>query len=210
VLIDLSRRPVRLTFEECPTVVVIRTLRLHTKAGGLLHHESQDPTVRKIFSLDPAARRARGNDEEYIETVLAPPIVHKEQPDHTRWGPTALPLRMARSTTYAAQHVPQRNGRVPHSNGITHLYCITGYADQITKVSGIWRINLVFDQGPKGTWLLTLLDETNGVPLLTVNVPTQIEVQPLFTVKTPLQRFLLSQASEAQDTFWAVLREEEP
>ena len=115
---------------------------------------------------------------------------------------------MPRPTQYAAQRPLQRNGLVPRSSGITHLYVVTGYADQITKVSGIWRVNLVFDQGPKGTWLLTLLDETNGVPLLTVNVPTQTEVQPLFAIRTPLQRLVVSQAGEEHDTFWAVVREE--
>jgi hypothetical protein len=95
---------------------------------------------------------------------------------------------------------------IPHKGKGRHCktdraehYTVTGYQDQMTKLSGIWRINFIFDPTQKKDYLLTLLDETTSTMLITVQIPPVPPEAELFGVATPLRRYLNRQMNQGID-----------
>jgi hypothetical protein len=183
MLIDVTRRPVRLIFEECPSVVVIRTMAVHGKADAVLHQEG--PKRASGYSVKAAAKMPQG-DRECIETVLAAPIQSKQ-------------LRRALRRAWEEQAPTEDD---PY-------YAVTAYTDQLTTKGGIWRLNFIFNAGPKKTRLLTVLDEANDVALFTVQVPAEHPgIQSLHSIATPLQR-LMNKRNNGETDLWDVILEDD-
>lgn len=85
-------------------------------------------------------------------------------------------------------------------------YVVSGYKDQITDHQGTWRINFIFDKGKHDTVLVTLLDETNSVAILTTHMMNSGLEKALFKMRTPLQR--LPGVRQGGD-LWDFLRDED-
>jgi hypothetical protein len=81
MLVDISRRPARLIMEECPTVIVVRTMKIQGRVDGLLHQErdreqerrnAHTGTWRQRFpTVQPKVTLPSG-EVEYIETLIDP------------------------------------------------------------------------------------------------------------------------------------------
>ena len=110
--------------------------------------------------------------------------------------------------------VPAKVMKEPqHLEDEEELYAITGFVDQMTKLSGIWRIGFIFDAtAQKKDYLLTLFNETDSVMLFTVQTsPTPLDKR-LFEITTPLGRFLkgLRKGDPGEKAgLWAALTEDD-
>lgn len=187
MLVDVTRRPIRLIYEECPSFVVVRTMEIRGRAGGLLHREgdtSRERVESEQFYNDP-------DNRGLLATYR--PVRGSIQPKVT------LPHN---GYTYIETLLPRDLTR--------DVYTISGFNDQISKVRGIWRINFIIDQTARGVSLLTLMDETNSTTLFTIQLPPEIrEGQELFEVTTPLRRFLNQQnIGQGQGGLWGALLDE--
>jgi hypothetical protein len=172
MLIDVSRKPIRVLANECPPVVVVRTMATRGKATGLVHQNTEIRYKEKSKAIQPSATVLNG-DVEHIETILP-----------------AMDLLVARTSRIRGTCKPEH-------------YTVSGFHDQMTKLSGVWRINFIYDPTSKGDYLLTLLDETNNILLFTVQItqspldrdPTNPTARPT----TPLQRYLNKRENEGPD-----------
>jgi hypothetical protein len=144
MLIDVTRRPIRLNFEECPTLIVVRTMGISGESNGILHQETRNRSTAYVAT--PSVKALRGS-QEYLETVLPNPRAVKPQYKLTY---NRVTYRQAEATDFVPQPLPDEP------------YCVvTGFQDHGTQKSGVWRLNFIFDPGPKeGLTLLTILDET--------------------------------------------------
>jgi hypothetical protein len=209
MLIDVTRRPVRLHPEECPTVVVIRTMGIQGKVNGLLHQEH--PQNRKVsYTASPKAKVAQGT-HEYMETILPGKRTFERlaeareraaqalrERDYTRIG-RARPF-IDVSYSYLDDEEPQQ----PFPNEPYHV--ATGFQNQQGAGGGVWRLSFILDPAPKeGLRLLTLLDETHSVMLFTLTVPDDVGREDMFKTITPLQRMTKNQFRGSGGGLWAAL-----
>jgi hypothetical protein len=189
MLIDVSRRPVRLVTAECPSVVVIRTMAVRGTTKGFIYKnkESLQPvvilpmatvrngTIQKPVTLRRDKVEFKKPSEPLIVTLLRDKIELME---------TILPTPLT--------PLPSVNFRPERPE----LYAISGFQDQISNLSGIWRINFILDF-IKRKYLLTLFDETNSVMLFTIQVPpSELHTSPFMT---PLQRWEHNQQRDDTD-----------
>lgn len=202
MLIDVSRRPVRLIFEECPGFIVVRSLKIGGKANGLIHRSETDATSGKlqIVTIQPKVVIPRGQNA-LMETLLTVP--HPQpKPD-----PIRRPIRPFRGfiePIVAASPVPSRHWREPHD-------VISGCHDQIVGTTDIWRLNFIFNEGKDGIGLLTLQNETIGAVLFTIqlNLLEYNNQTPMFRVETPLRRHLNTLGTEPGSSLWNALTEDD-
>lgn len=197
MLIDLTRRPVRLIFEECPHLVVLRTMRVAGQVDGKIHQEvltgSRVKTVSRVNTLTPKITLPKG-DLEFIETILPESITRVPKP--------TVPMRRGGMTTRYEPVIWEP----PPS---TEPYSVaTGFDDITTKQRGQWRINLVISPAAKGNKALSVLDETSGTVLFTVQIEvTPVSEDALFKITTPLSRLLHQDNTETG--MWAALQEDD-
>lgn len=184
MLIDVSRRPVRLIYEECPSGLIIRTMCIRGKADGLLHQEKHyGSRFEAASTVEPQIRMPQGG-LEYIETVL------KDQSEPSAVNKFMQTWDLYNNQVSTALEASQR--RSPHAapkgdHQVEPYYIISGYKNQFTKQHSVWRLNLVFGAGPNERRILTVLDETNSAVLFTVQIPTSVQD---LKVLTPLERYL--------------------
>lgn len=168
-------------YEECSTVVVIRTLAVLGKADGSLHQDHGRHAV-----VTPTARFAQGS-QEVIETVLVAPMTAKQLRNKT--------VRMV---------IEQEGGSLPDEP----YYAVSAYHIAQSRLD-YWRLRFVFDKGPgqKGIRLLTVVDETHGLPLFSVQVPAvHPGLEAMRHILTPLQRLQNVQPGVAG--LWALVLED--
>jgi len=72
MLIDVSRKPVRLITEECPSFIVIRTMAMNELVNGLLFWGTEIKTANSNAYIQPKIVLQNGGIE-HIETVLRLP-----------------------------------------------------------------------------------------------------------------------------------------
>jgi hypothetical protein len=202
MLIDVSRRPVRLIFEECPTIIVVRSMRVTGQADGLLHQDISSMNVSRsparTNTLAPkVALHQKGY--EYIETILP----GSEQPQELGYLESEV-ARTREAIRRGEVRIAPPRPRVALSN--EPYYVISGHQDQFAKQLGVWRINFVSGAGPKSQRLLTLLDETHGTVLFTCQVPPVSTTDGIFKINTPLERYI--RRPDAAPGLWKMLREE--
>ena len=73
MLVDVTRRPVRLIYEECPSVLVVRTMSTR-RANGCVHRENGKDDFgypKPKRALQPAVT-VPNNGVSYFETILHP------------------------------------------------------------------------------------------------------------------------------------------
>jgi hypothetical protein len=185
MLIDVSRRPSRILFEECGSLVAIRTMATPGVDGHIRVDADvpQNPHPRSKSRVGAAEltrnihlkAQVRQGTSQFLETILVAPTVNAR----SRWPNSAQLSRVG-------------------------YYAISAYSDYLTQTQGHWRLNFIFEPGPKNTQLLTLLDETNGASLFTVQLAVALVSEDLVRrTTTPLQRFLSQPTGAA--TLWSVL-----
>ena len=69
MLIDVSRKPARVLTQECPSVVVLRSMAVKGTADGLIHQKLDGKRVKKDRALTPLATVPNGTFE-LMETLL--------------------------------------------------------------------------------------------------------------------------------------------
>jgi len=200
MLIDVTRRPVRLNYEECPSVTVIRTMGIRGMGNGLICQD-HSRSLKTLYVATPVAKMMHGT-QEYMETILRVPV----KLSHNQ-------LRRQERTPYDADTREWRRVQVvtevePLSD--EPYYVVTGFQNQANDTAGVCRIHFIFDPGPKeGLRLLTLFDETHGVMLFTVIIPED-SGRSIFKVVTPLQRAVRNQINgNHSGGLWAALAEDD-
>jgi hypothetical protein len=178
MLIDVTRRLVRIIYEECSTVVVIRTLAILGEVDGSLHQDHGRQAV-----VPPNARLVQGR-QEFIETVLVAPMAAKQLRNKT--------VQML---------IEQEGGSLPDEP----YYAVSAYiADGHVDYR---RLHFVFAKGPKEIRVLTLIDATHGLPLFAVQVPAvHPGFEALRRIMTPLQR--LQNVQPGVTGLWTLLLED--
>lgn len=83
------------------------------------------------------------------------------------------------------------------------IYTVSGFQDLIHRTRGVWRINFILDT-IKGNRLLTLMDETSGSMLVTIQLPKAQPEDQVSTV-TPLARYLKQNSLGASANLWKTL-----
>lgn len=218
VLIDVIRKPIRLLFEECPSVVVVRTMSIRGLDNGLLHRSEfvtrisipeQIPIeAHRVVPIQPKVSVPHG-DNLYFESVLPMPLETSR--------PKTRRSRQSPAQRYLGYNPPEpdedtsslgTNGIQPFSAEPYNV--VTGYVDQVTNKSGAWRLNFIFNKGQQDTWLLSIQDETNSIMLLTVQLPIKdYKGSSLFKVHTPLRRFLQKQGEESANLWTALSNDDD-
>ena len=208
MLIDVSRRPIRLIFEECPGVVVVRTIGVAGNANGLLHQDN--PRNRKThYTATPEAKMMH-RDQEIMETILFPEPV----PEPLDYVGVTFNIAARRLRALGRDAVPFAQEAKPSPVPGEPYYVVTVYEashryvyhNQGLATGGVWRLNFIFDPGPKeGTKLLTLLDETHSTMLFTMVIPIPSSDRAMFKVVTPLQRLIKNQIGNGG--LWAALED---
>lgn len=199
MLIDLTRRPVRLIFEECVGLAVIRTMKVTGQADGKIHREAlkgdKVKVISKMETLTPKASLPKG-DYEFFEFVIPESFL----PSNLRT--TATPIGRRGGMSAVTIHWEPPPSQEPY-------FVVTGYDDAITKQRGVWRINLVISPAAAGQKALNVLDETNGLVLFSVQLRPTLTQDALFKVTTPLMRFLREDSDDQEPFMWAELRSED-
>jgi hypothetical protein len=194
MLIDVSRRPIRIIWEECSDVVVIRTMRIRALCDGLIHQEAtrlNSLGSRTVTNTITPSATLLQQDYEYLESIL--------------WDPKHLLKLLTRTRDYRYRREVLGDNEIDEN---APYYTVSGLVDQFTKIRNVWRINLILNDGPKGTRLLTLTEET-GLSLFTIQMPPVGE-KGIFKVVTPLLRYVLkSQQPAARGLFQALLEDDE-
>jgi hypothetical protein len=191
MLIDLTRRPVRLIFEECQNVVVIRTMRVAAGADGKVHQEVlkgyRVKSLSKVNTLNPSASLPKAGIE-FFETILPESITKRSK------------------VTTPRPYMGFADAWEPPPSDEPY-FVTTGYDDVVTKKRGQWRINLVISPAAKGTKALNVLDETNSLMLFTIQIPAPtVQEEALFQIVTPLARLLRQDNTEVG--MWAALQDD--
>jgi len=180
MLIDVSRKPIRLIPEECASVVVVRTMAIRGGASGIIHQHIKTKYTSKDSSLAPTVTVPNG-DVEHIETLLPAPniLVPKVKAQHGL-----------------------------HSRPEHHT--VSGYQDLTTKRTGTWRVNFIFDGTQKDDYLLTLFDETNSVMLFTVQIqPSDNQLWRVTTPLRRFLNRQMNDGLEGADGLWGAVLDDD-
>lgn len=197
MLIDVSRRPVRLIYEECPDTLVVRTMKVKGKVTGVIHQDVSSLNSRSNPKENVVAPHVSLLQKgfEYIETILQDIRVVPEDSFQAR-------LEEGGFSRYGYDKDWRPGGLSPEQTDSTEpYYVISGYTDQSTKATGSWRVNFVLGRTPNDQRLVTLLDATHGAVLFTAQLP------PVSSrgskVVTPLERFI--QNPESKPGLWSAV-----
>jgi hypothetical protein len=151
----------------------------------------------------------------YFESVLPIPSLVRPKPRPPRQSPTQRYLGFNLVPPLEPEEEVARDISRLGTKGIQPLSpepynVVTGYVDQVSNKSGIWRLNFIFNHGSQDTLLLSIQDETNSVMLLTVQLPIKdYKGIFLFKVITPLRRFLQKQGEESANLWTALSNDDE-
>jgi len=205
MLIDSTRRPLRLVFEECPSVLVVRTVAIRNLNSGMLHRTDFTRFGRggpscTTHRLQHQVMVPKG-DKMYMETLLPVPV---EQPRRlSYWNPPVVQRGEEESV-------------VPESMAWDVPYDVTtGYQDEVTQKMDLWRLNFIFNRSKAKTQdtiaLLTVLDETHGHTLLTIQVKLKDYEyrEGLFSIATPLRRYLKQCEAQSTGNLWQALMDDD-
>lgn len=176
MLIDVTKKPVSMVPTECQTIVVIRSLAVSGKADGLIHQNF----VKIPRTIAPAATFSRKADYKWIETILP-----------ARDDAAAMAMERKRRDGTASKYVPGtfQLYECPQGTKTPRYSVVTGFLNRMTNLTGVARINFVFDHFKEDNQkvsqcLLTLLDETTSTALFTVCAPLSEQCNEI----VPLQK----------------------
>lgn len=166
MLIDLTRRPIRVIYGESPKAVIFRTMKIPGGADGLIHQEVV--STRRVLKTLAVAAQSKNGEATYQEAILPCPDAWK---------------------------------RAGYANEPFHT--VTAYQDLITKRGDVWRINIGVERATNSKFILSLLDETHGHTLFTIQAD---DWEPGIKITTPLSRLHQKNSMEEFNVFTELLQ----
>ncbi len=191
MLIDLTRKPLIIMPEECPTSVVVRSIGDHVVTGLL--------TVGPSKPMEATASIARGGRTLYETRLPLRPNPSMEQ--GPAWGPAS---RWGRGPAPRYQrHVEPTKVNIAPEPFEVATVCI----DPVTGVSSSWRIGLRIERVEKMKrcpWVVSILDATTGMTLSTIAVST-LNPDPEYEDPLPLTRAIKEKAHPTTNAWTRLL-----
>ncbi len=178
MLIDLTRKPLIIYPEICPTSVVVRTIGNHEVNGLVGYVIDPERATRRRRDLDPDAKITRGKSTLY-ETKLPLPgsnLPYGRNPyirDERIW-PAEHPLAKDRKANI-----------LPDPFEVASVY-----QDAVTNVHGTWRAGVSIEhveKMKKNPWVVGVIDVTKNLTLATIAV-SGLDPNPLIADPLPLTK----------------------
>lgn len=180
MLIDLTRKPLIVYPETCPTSVVVRSIGNHDVNGIVSFIVEPERVTRKRRDLPPDAKLTRGKSTLY-ETRLPLPGYNRATlnpyvREYDRHWPADHPL---------SKQNERRADILPDPFEVASVY-----KDFVTNVTGTWRAGVSIQhiaKMKKNPWVVGILDVTSSVTLSTIAV-SGLEPNPLHPDTLPLSK----------------------
>ncbi len=177
MLIDLSRKPLIVYPETCPSSVVVRSIGNHEVSGTVTYWVDSARAGRKRKELKPDASIARGKSM-LCETRI--PLPGTKRPyDEDPYAKENYGHRV-----FKPSHEPKVN-ILPEPFEVASVY-----VDVVTGAAGTWRAGFrieFVDKMKKSPWVISISDVTTGTMLSTVAV-SSLEPNPVLTDPLPLTK----------------------
>lgn len=190
MIVDVTRKPVIIYPEDCPSSVVVRSIGNRTVSGFVSYWTDQDRKGRRLVDLDPDARMTRGDSTCY-ETRLPLPG-SKVEKGQTPYENVYTPdLRRGVVRRPGADPVREMEGIPPDP-----YECPSVWKDMLTGVSGTWRVNVRIEfvkRMKRAPWAVSVFDGVSGTTLATIAVST-LDPNPLIADNLPLKRAIVQTA----------------
>lgn len=184
MLIDLTRKPLIVYPETCPTSVVVRTIGNHEVNGLVSFWIDNERAARRRRDLKPDANITRGRSTLF-ETRIPLPGTRRERGDDPY--ERDVPYRRWRDD------LPKSKANIlPEPFEVASVY-----QDALTNVAGTWRagIRIEFvEKLKKNPWVVSILDVTSSAVLATLAVST-LDPNPLIADPLPLTKAVQRQVA---------------